>query len=66
LAIFSTEVYNHTTPGHAGLLMGAFVLAVFGLCGVVYTVYPDKPSTPRSFGDGLSMELGGDRAMLVS
>lgn len=66
LGIFSTEPYNHTTPGHAGMLFGTFVLATLGLCGIVYTMYPDKPSTPRTFGDGLRVELGGDRAMLVS
>lgn len=66
LGIFSTEVYNHTTPGHAGLLFGTFIVAVLGLCGVVYTVYPDKPSVPRTFGDGLKVELGGERAKLVS
>lgn len=66
LGIFSTEVYSHATPGHAALLFGTFVAATLGLCAVVYQFYPDKPAVPRTFGDGLEVELGGTRALLVS
>jgi len=66
LGIFSTEVYNHATPGHAALLFGTFVAAILGLCAAVYPFYPDTPAVPRTFGDGLEVELGGTRALLVS
>lgn len=46
--------------------MLAFVGAVFGLCGVVSVLYPDKASTPREFEGGLEKELGGPNAVRVS
>jgi len=63
LGVFSTEPYTHSTPGKAGLHVGAFVVATLGLCGVVYQYYPDKVSTPRVFPDGLEAELGGPKAV---
>ncbi len=66
LAIFSTHPYTHATPGKAGASLGAFVVTVLGLCAVVYQLYPDKPSAPRTFGDGLEVELGGRGALLVN
>jgi NADH dehydrogenase (ubiquinone) 1 beta subcomplex subunit 8 len=30
---------------------------------VVSTYYPDRPSAPRTFPDGLEAELGGPRAL---
>lgn len=42
---------------------GLFILSVFGLCGVVYATYPDKPAVPRTFPfDGLRDALGGEKA----
>jgi NADH dehydrogenase (ubiquinone) 1 beta subcomplex subunit 8 len=45
-------------------MIGTFVLAVFGLCGAVYSVYPDKPAVPRRFPHGgLVDALGGPGAL---
>lgn len=66
LGVFSTDPYTHAKPVQAWLSLGAFVVATLGLCGIVYQYYPDKPSTPRTFSDGLAAELGGSRAALVS
>lgn len=41
-------------------MLGTFVLAFSGLCGVVYALYPDKPAVPRRFPHGGLVEaLGG-------
>jgi NADH dehydrogenase (ubiquinone) 1 beta subcomplex subunit 8 len=37
-----------------------------GFCGVISLTYPDKPSVPRTFPDGLEKELGGAGAVRVS
>ncbi|KAM3065998.1 hypothetical protein ACMFMG_009781 [Clarireedia jacksonii] len=63
LGIFSTEEYTWVGPGKGALQLGAFVVAVFGLCGVVMMFYPDKPSAPREFPGGLEAELGGPNAV---
>jgi hypothetical protein len=63
--MFSLEEYTHTPPGKGLMQLGLFIAAVFGLCGVVYQFYPDKPSYPREFPDGLEAELGGSRALRV-
>ena len=47
-------------------MFGSFIAAVLGLCGVTYTLYPDKPSAPRTFPDGLEAEYGGPGAVIVS
>jgi NADH dehydrogenase (ubiquinone) 1 beta subcomplex subunit 8 len=64
--VFSTEPYTHAKPLKAFASFGAFVVTVFGLCGVVYMYYPDKASVPRTFADGLEVELGGPNAVAVS
>ena len=46
--------------------MGCFITSVFGLVGIVSLFYPDKPSAPRTFKDGLETELGGPNALRVS
>jgi hypothetical protein len=66
LGIFSTEPYTHFQPGHGALLLGAFVVSVFALMGVVRQFYPDKPGVPRTFPGGLDRELGGPGAVPVS
>lgn len=66
LGVFSTEPYTHAKPMKAWLSFGAFVATTLGLCGVIYQFYPDKPSAPRTFADGLDNELGGSSALLVS
>lgn len=66
LGVFSTEPYNHFTIGWGAVLLGTFVASVFGLCGVVSVFYPDKPSVPKTYPDGLERELGGAGAWPVS
>ncbi|PQE10115.1 hypothetical protein CJF31_00004062 [Rutstroemia sp. NJR-2017a BVV2] len=66
LGIFSPEEYTWVSPGKGALQLGAFVLATFGLCGVVMMFYPDRPSAPREFPGGLEAELGGPNAVRVS
>ncbi|KAF2112157.1 hypothetical protein BDV96DRAFT_614455 [Lophiotrema nucula] len=63
LGMLSLHEYNHFTPGWGGVLMGTFIVTVLGLCAAVSLVYPDKPSAPRTFEDGLEAELGGSRAV---
>lgn len=65
LGVFSTEPYTHSPPGRAALHLGIFVSAVLGLCAVVAQFYPDRPSVPREFPDGLEAEMGGPRALIV-
>lgn len=66
LGMFSTEPYSHYKPGFGFVLLGTFIATVFGLCAVVYQLYPDKPTVPRTFPGGLEAELGGPRALPVS
>ena len=65
LGMFSLEEYTHFKPGHGFFLLGCFIATTLGLCGVVHMFYPDKPSAPREFPDGLERELGGPRALPV-
>lgn len=46
--------------------MGTFIATVFGLCAAVKSVYPDKISVPKTYPDGLEVELGGKGAVPVS
>ena len=64
--MLSLEEYTHFTPGKAFFLMGCFITTVFGLVGIVSLYYPDRPSVPRTFPDGLEAELGGPGALRVS
>jgi len=66
LGVFALHDYNHFTPGWGAVLFGTFVASVLGLCGVVSMVYPDKISVPKTYPDGLEVELGGKRALMVS
>jgi len=66
LGMFSPEEYTHVTPGTAIFQLGCFVGVVLGLCGVVSMFYPDTPTVPRQFEDGLERELGGPGALKVS
>lgn len=66
LGVLSLHDYDHFTPGWGGVLFGTFVASVLGLCGVVAMYYPDKKSAPKTYPDGLEVELGGKRALLVS
>jgi NADH dehydrogenase (ubiquinone) 1 beta subcomplex subunit 8 len=66
LGVFSPEQYTHVTSKKALLSIGTFVVTFLGFCGLVSMYYPDKPSTPRTFPDGLEKELGGSEAVPVS
>ncbi|OCK85530.1 hypothetical protein K432DRAFT_421681 [Lepidopterella palustris CBS 459.81] len=63
LGMFSPEEYTHFKAGWGGVLFGTFVVTVLGLCTVVYQVYPDKISVPKTYPDGLEKELGGPNAV---
>jgi len=66
MGIFTPYEYTHIAPGKAFLQLTMFIGAVFGLCGIVYQFYPDKPAVPRTFYDnGLERSLGGSGALLV-
>lgn len=65
LGVFSPEQYTHVTPRKGFLHLGFFVAAFLGLCGVVSLYYPDKPSVPKTYADGLEKELGGPNAVPV-
>ncbi|KAF8254085.1 NADH:ubiquinone oxidoreductase subunit [Wilcoxina mikolae CBS 423.85] len=60
LGRFTPEEYTWTTPGKGLFQIGCFITTVFGLMGVVYMFYPDKPAIPRTFPHrGLEKALGG-------
>jgi NADH dehydrogenase (ubiquinone) 1 beta subcomplex subunit 8 len=65
LSVFSPEQYTHVSPGKGFRHLGVFVAAFLSLCGVVSLYYPDKPSAPKVYVDGLEKELGGPNAVLV-
>jgi NADH dehydrogenase (ubiquinone) 1 beta subcomplex subunit 8 len=66
LAQFTPHEYTHMRSGQAFFLVGCFVAAVLGLAGVTSLYYPDKPSVPKTYEDGLEKELGGEGALRVS
>lgn len=65
LGVFSPEQYTHVTSRKAFFQVGGFVAAFLGLCGVVSLFYPDRPSAPKTYPDGLEKELGGRSAVPV-
>ena len=66
LGIFSLEEYTHMTPARGFLLWGAFISTGLGLSLVASIYYPDKPSAPTEYEDGLEAELGGNGSVRVS
>jgi NADH dehydrogenase (ubiquinone) 1 beta subcomplex subunit 8 len=52
-------------PARALLLWGGFIAAVLGLSYAVKQTYPDRPSAPKEYPDGLEHELGGPHALRV-
>ncbi|KAJ5273917.1 hypothetical protein N7478_009042 [Penicillium angulare] len=62
LGVFSPEQYTHVSSGKGFLHLGMFVVAFLGVCGIVSLNYPDKPSVPKTYADGLEKELGGPNA----
>ena len=65
LGIFALEEYTHMTPARGFLLWGGFISAVLGLSFLVHTYYPDRPSAPKEYPDGLEPELGGKGSLRV-
>lgn len=65
LGVFSPEQYTHVTSRKGFFHLGVFVATFLGLCGVVSLYYPDKPSVPKTYPDGLEKELGGPNAVPV-
>ncbi|KAJ5121160.1 NADH:ubiquinone oxidoreductase ASHI subunit [Penicillium bovifimosum] len=63
LGVFSPEQYTHVSAGKGFLHLGCFVVAFLGLVGIVSLNYPDKPSVPKTYVDGLEKELGGPNAL---
>ncbi|KAI9835443.1 MAG: hypothetical protein M1819_002361 [Sarea resinae] len=63
LGLFSPDEYTHYKPAKGFALLGTFVATVFGLAGVVYFFYPDKPAVPKAYPGGLETELGGPNAV---
>ncbi|CAI7638856.1 unnamed protein product [Penicillium glandicola] len=63
LGVFSPEQYTHVTAGKGFFHLGCFVVAFLGLVGIVSLNYPDKPSAPKTYVDGLEKELGGPNAL---
>lgn len=65
LGVFSPEQYTHVSAGKGFFHLGCFVVAFLSVCGVVSLYYPDKPSVPKAYVDGLEKELGGPNASPV-
>jgi len=63
LGIFALEDYTHMTPGRGLLMWSGFITCVLGLSYAVYVTYPDLPSAPKEYEDGLEAELGGKGAV---
>ncbi|KAJ5481018.1 hypothetical protein N7539_006912 [Penicillium diatomitis] len=63
LGVFSPEQYSHVSSRKAFRHLGVFVATFLTLCGVVSLYYPDKPSAPKVYVDGLEKELGGPNAV---
>lgn len=66
LGVFSPHVYTWVSPRKGLVQIAAFIATFLGVCYVVKVTYPDRPSFPREFEDGLQRELGGAGATRVS
>ena len=64
--MFTPYEYTHMGTGMGLIMWAGFISIVLGLSGAVYAYYPDIPSAPREFEDGLERELGGPHALRVS
>jgi len=63
MGIFSLEEYTFMTPARGFLLWGGFIATVLGFSYAVSLTYPDRPSAPKEYEDGLEAELGGKGAV---
>jgi len=66
LGVFSLDDYSHMSPGRGAVLWAGFIASVLGLGYAVKLTYPDRPSAPTEYPDGLEAELGGPGAVRVS
>ena len=65
LGMFSLEEYTVMKPARGFLLWGGVIGVVLSLSYVVSFYYPDRPSAPREYIDGLDVELGGKGSLRV-
>lgn len=66
MGIFTPHEYTWVSPRRGLVQIGAFIATFLSVCYVVKATYPDRPSFPREFEDGLERELGGAGATRVS
>lgn len=66
MGIFTPHVYTWVSPGRGLVQIAAFIATFLSVCYAVKATYPDRPSFPREFEDGLQRELGGAGATRVS
>lgn len=66
LGIFTPHEYTWVSPRKGLVQIAAFITTFLSVCYVVKATYPDRPSFPREFEDGLERELGGAGATRVS
>lgn len=66
MGIFTPHVYTWVSPSKGLVQIGAFIAVFLSVCYAVKVTYPDRPSYPREFEDGLQRELGGAGATRVS
>ncbi|POS77321.1 NADH:ubiquinone oxidoreductase 20.1kD subunit [Diaporthe helianthi] len=62
MGIFTPHVYTWVSPKKGLVQIAAFIATALGVCYAVKATYPDRPSFPREFVDGLQRELGGPGA----
>lgn len=54
------------SPRRGLILWTGFIGAVLGVVFTVKATYPDRPSAPKEYTNGLEKELGGAGALRVS
>lgn len=65
LGALSLHDYDHFKAPRIFFLLGSFIVTVCGVSYAASLVYPDKISAPKTYPDGLAVELGGKGALLV-
>lgn len=65
LGRFSPYPYTHFSSQRGLVLWAGFLGCIATLSGAVYLTYPDRPSFPKEYADGLEAELGGPHALRV-
>jgi NADH dehydrogenase (ubiquinone) 1 beta subcomplex subunit 8 len=54
------------TPARGALIWGILASVVLGGVYTASLYYPDRPSAPKEYEDGLDMELGGPGSVRAS